>query len=104
MVVITLYWCRKFGQFCDKETGNYATGAEFRGTQMEWYETLIETIFDAMRRSGATRILINNAPLAILSTSVLYVANLDRKNQSDPLGRLHRTIPVSGPGIRARAA
>lgn len=99
--MMTLYWCRKFGQFVDMETGAYATGATFRGNNMEWYETLAMTIITAMNRSGANKILLNNAPLAVLATSVLYVANISRKSEQEPLGHFMKNTPVFGPGIRA---
>jgi hypothetical protein len=97
--MITLYWCRKFGQFVDKDTGAYAYGAEFRGNTMEWYETLTETIFDAINRSGAETLLMNDPVLAIVSASVLYASKLAGPAQIK--GMLHRKYFVGSPGIRA---
>jgi hypothetical protein len=99
--MITLYWCRKLGQFVNKETGQYVTGAQFRGNNLEWYETLTEVVLDGIARTNADRILLNNPTLAILSMSVLYMANLARPTGSEPLGTLHRHTPVYPSGIRA---
>lgn len=97
----TFYWCRKTGQFVDKSTGKYITGTKFTGNIREWYETLVETIFDGSNRTNANHLLMHPAIFSVVSTSVLFKPDRTFKGFTDtPQGKLYQ-LPIAEPGIRA---
>ena len=74
------YWSRAPGDFINKRTAAAdSTGAVFRGTVREWYETLIETIIDVGNeihrktlRGAANFIVVSPEVATILEASVMY--------------------------------
>jgi len=74
------YWSRSPGDFINKRTAAAdVSGATFRGTVREWYETLIETIIDVGNeihrktlRGAANFIVVSPEVATILEASVMY--------------------------------
>jgi hypothetical protein len=74
------YWSRSPGDFINKRTAVADTsGATFRGTVREWYETLVETVIDVGNeihrktlRGSANFIVVSPEVATILEASVMY--------------------------------
>lgn len=78
MSEIVLYWSRKPGKFVNSHTGDELNaGIKFDGTVREWYETLVETLFNARNRFDADTqrditVYAGSTMYIILQTSVLW--------------------------------
>ena len=82
---VHLYWSRCPGKFVNKMTGqdilisSLTPGPMWSGSVMEWYETLVETIIDAVNIAGFSKAYVHASPetLTILQCSVAYRAVVD---------------------------
>jgi len=75
----TRFWSRAPGKFVDVETGFEKTGLSFEGTVQDWYETLVEVIFNAgnlihkrTMRFSENRITVNYDTRTILEHTRQY--------------------------------
>lgn len=86
----TLYWSRKPGNFLNKNTGESVTEAllarniqppQFLGTVREWYETLVETMYDCAQGMKKPKAYVSSTTRIILECSCFFQANVDKKHK-----------------------
>jgi hypothetical protein len=69
------YWSRRPGKFVNKLTGvPVDIGPVFTGTVREWYETLVETIYDILNQTHeeTNAIYVGRELATLLEASMLY--------------------------------
>lgn len=84
----TFYWSRKPGNFVNKNTGESILeslkelkieGPKFTGSVREWYETLVETIYDCGSGMKKPKVYTSSIILTILECTCLFKSNLNKK-------------------------
>ena len=96
-----LFWSRRPGRFVNQQTGEVYkfrqnVGPMFTGTVREWYETLIETMYQIAEKHDIVEVRVSNDAIhTIISFSVLYDTYREELKLGEKFFRVYRS-PQNG--------